>query len=132
MRAMSKRAALLATFAAVFAIALFAACSGEQVADAPQPTPSSTERVERSEPSAAEPQAEQVQEAEPAPEAAEEQAEAVQEVAGQEQEETAEEPSDAVEAEVESEQDETISLLPPNVLGDPAAEVHIIHFGDFQ
>ena len=129
MRAMSKRAALLATFAAVFAIALFAACSGEQVADAPQPTPSSTERVERSEPSAAEPQAEQVQEAEPA---AEEQAEAVQEVAGQEQEETAEEPSDAVEAEVESEQDETISLLPPNVLGDPAAEVHIIHFGDFQ
>lgn len=129
---MSKRAALSATFAAVLAIALFTACSGEQVADAPQPTPSSTERAERSEPSAAEAQAEQVQEVEPAAEAAEEQTEAVQEVAEPEQEEQAEEPSDAVEAQVESEQDETISLLPPNVLGDPAAEVHIIHFGDFQ
>ena len=129
---MSKRAALFATFAAVFTIALFAACSGEQEADAPQPTPSSAERAERSERPAAEPQVEQVQEAEPASEAAEQQAEAVEEVAGQEQEEQAEEPGDAVEAAVESEQDETISLLPPNVLGDPAAEVHIIHFGDFQ
>lgn len=129
---MSKRAALFATFGAVLAIALFAACSGEQEADAPQPTPSSAERAERSERPAAEPQVEQVQEEEPAPEAAEQQAEAVQEAAGQEQEEQAGEPGDAVEAAVESEQDETISLLPPNVLGDPAAEVHIIHFGDFQ
>ena len=126
---MSKRAALFATFAAVLAAVCLIACSGEQVADAPQPTPSSTERAERSERVEAEAQAEPVQEAEPA---AEEQTEAVQEVAEQEQEEQTEEPGDAVEAEVESEQDETISLLPPNVLGDPAAEVHIIHFGDFQ
>ena len=126
---MSKRAALFATFAAAFAAVFLIACSGEQTADAPQPTPSSAERAERSERVEAEPQAEQVQEVEPA---AEEQAEAVQEVAEPEQEEPAEEPGDAVEAAVESEQDETISLLPPNVLGDPAAEVHIIHFGDFQ
>lgn len=62
----------------------------------------------------------------------EQQAEAVGEVAVQEQEEEPEESSDAVEAPVESEQAETLSLLPPNVLGDPAARVHIIHFGDFQ
>ena len=129
---MSKRAALFATFAAVLTAVCLIACSGEQVADAPQPTPSSAERAERSERVEAEAQVEQVQEAEPAPEAAEQQVEAVQEVAEPEQEEQAEEPSDAVEAQVESEQDETISLLPPNVLGDPAAEVHIIHFGDFQ
>lgn len=130
---MTKRAALLATFAAALTAVLLVACSGEQTADAPQPTPSSAERAERpaAEP---EPQAEpvqEVQEDEPAAEAAQQQAEAVGEVPEQQEQEEEEQP-DAVEAPVESEQDETISVLPPNVLGDPAARVHIIHFGDFQ
>ena len=125
---MSKRAALLGTFAVLLAAVLLVACSGEQEADAPQPTPSSAERAERP---VAEPQESQSQ-SEPVQEAAEQQGEAVGEVAVQEQEEEPEESSDAVEATVESEQAETLSLLPPNVLGDPAARVHIIHFGDFQ
>ena len=133
---MSKRAALLGTFAVLLAAVLLIACSGEQEADAPQPTPSSAERAERTErsASAAEPQAQESQsQAEPVQEAAEQQAEAVEEVAEEEQEEAPEEePSDAVEAQVESGQEATLSLLPPNVLGDPAARVHIIHFGDFQ
>ena len=127
---MSKRAALLGTFAVLLTAVFLVACSGEQEADAPQPTPSSAERAERSV-SAAELQESQSQ-AEPVQEAAEQQGEAVGEVAVQEQEEEPEESPDAVEAAVESEQAETLSLLPPNVLGDPAARVHIIHFGDFQ
>ena len=127
---MSKRAALLGTFAVLLTAVLLVACSGEQEADAPQPTPSSAERAERSV-SAAEPQESQSR-AELVQEAAEQQGETVGEVAVQEQEEESEESPDAVEAAVESEQAETLSLLPPNVLGDPAARVHIIHFGDFQ
>ena len=141
------RSALIAAFCTALAAFVLAACSGGQAPDAPQPTPSSTERAERTqpEPARAQPdqqqqaQSDQQQQAQPAAaqeaqeqQAAEAESEPPPQAEAQEQAEQAEEPPDEAESGVESADEETISLLPPNVLGDPSASVHIIHFGDFQ
>ena len=144
---MPARSALIAAFCTALAAFILAACSGEQVPDAPQPTPSSTERAERTQPESAQAQparqqqaqSDQQQQAQPAvaqdaqeQQAAEPESEPSSQAEAQEQVEQAEEPPDEAESDVESVDEETITLLPPNVLGDPSASVHIIHFGDFQ
>ena len=141
---MPPRSALIAAFCTALAAFILAACSDEQAPDAPQPTPSSTERAERTQPEPAQAQPDQQQQSQPdqqqqaQPAAAQEQQAAETEsepppqAEAQEQVEQAEEPPDEAESDVESAGEETITLLPPNVLGDPSASVHIIHFGDFQ
>lgn len=136
---MPARSALIAAFCTALAAFVLAACSGGQAPDAPQPTPSSTERAERTQPEPARAQPDQQQQAQPAAaqdaqeqQAAEAESEPPPQAEAQEQAGQAEEPPDEAESDVESADEETISLLPPNVLGDPSASVHIIHFGDFQ